>query len=63
GLIYSFKVLFFLGSDAVACFCFRHFLNLAVLFWFVKSFGKNFFVVWFLGCVPENGGVLEGGLS
>jgi hypothetical protein len=44
GLIYSFKVLFFLGSVAVRCFSlFGTLLNIAILFWLVNYFDEKFF--------------------
>jgi hypothetical protein len=42
GLIYSFKVLFFLGSVAGVCLSSRHLFNLSILSISVKGFAKYF---------------------
>ncbi|MEI3651992.1 MAG: hypothetical protein V6D39_18880, partial [Dolichospermum lemmermannii FEM_B0920] len=43
GLIYSFKVLFFLGSVAGSRFSLRHLINIAIFSFLVKGVGKIFF--------------------
>ncbi|MGB3419034.1 MAG: hypothetical protein WBA52_01120, partial [Dolichospermum sp.] len=42
GLIYSFKVLFFLGSVALSCFSLSHLSNISMLPVVVKGFEKLF---------------------